>query len=373
MRSACASDVRLELGDHVSLVPELEALVRELPLDERMCARLMLAYHGCARQADALRAFTDMRRLLATERGIEPGRELVELERRILDGDASLPAAATTTVSPVANTALPEGVVTFLLTDIESSTVLWETAPVAMADALARHERVIRETVREHFGVLLKMRGEGDATMSVFRNATDAVAAALELQRRLLGEAWPEELSLATRIVLHSGEAQLRDGDYYGGTLNRAARIRGLAAGGEVLCSRATHDLAADNLPEGASLVRHGEHALKGLRRPEDVFALAHPDLPAIRAAPRRSTSIETLFIARTREVGTLGTAAADVMTGRSHVLLISGEAGIGKSTLVEHATQLPEFAALDVVWGRCYEHEGAPPFWPWLQVLRAA
>jgi class 3 adenylate cyclase len=118
---------------------------------------------------------------------------------------------------------LPDGIVTFLLTDIEGSAPLWETDMEAMSTALARHERLIAKAVASHSGQLIKSRGEGDSTLSVFVRAPDAVAAALAHQQALAIERWPEDLTLPTRVALHSGEAELRDGDYYGQAVNRAA------------------------------------------------------------------------------------------------------------------------------------------------------
>ena len=168
---------------------------------------------------------------------------------------------------------------TFLLTDIKSSTQLWDEYPDEMSKALARHEGVIREVVALHAGHLLKWRGEGDSTLSVFTKATDACAAAVELQRRLGSEVWPGVLTLRTRVALHSGEAQLRDGDYYGGVLNRGARIRALADGGEILLSRTTRDLIADALPSEVSLIDEGERAMRGLKRREHLYLVTAPGL----------------------------------------------------------------------------------------------
>jgi class 3 adenylate cyclase len=131
----------------------------------------------------------------------------------------------------------PGEAVTILLTDIEGSTPLWETHMAAMRVALARHEVLVTELVAPYGGRLIKSRGEGDSTLSMFIRATDAVAAALALQRSLARELWPEGIALPTRAALHSGEAQLRDGDYYGQRLNRAARLRALAEGGHVVIS----------------------------------------------------------------------------------------------------------------------------------------
>jgi class 3 adenylate cyclase len=170
---------------------------------------------------------------------------------------------------------LPEGVLTFLLTDIEGSTPLWERHRGVMGAALAQHEALITRAVSAHAGRLIKTKGEGDSTLSVFARASDAAAAALALQQLLVTERWPGAITLPTRAALHSGEAELRGGDYYGPTLNRAARLRALGQGGQILVSRATAELVADQLPEGARLVDVGAHLLKGLSRPENVFALA--------------------------------------------------------------------------------------------------
>jgi class 3 adenylate cyclase/pimeloyl-ACP methyl ester carboxylesterase len=176
---------------------------------------------------------------------------------------------------------LPHGILTFLLTDIEGSSELWELHPAAMRAALVRHEALIEATVTAHKGRLIKSQGEGDSTLSVFPRASDAVNAALGLQRALAAEAWPAGLVLRTRMALHTGEAELRQGDYYGQALNRAARLRALARGGQVLLSRVTAELVADELPAGAGLADVGAQQLRGLSRAEHVFALVHPDLPA--------------------------------------------------------------------------------------------
>jgi class 3 adenylate cyclase len=165
-----------------------------------------------------------------------------------------------------------EGILTFLLTDIEASTPLWERHGAAMGAALAGHQELITRTVAGHGGRVIKRQGEGDSTLSVFVRASDAVAAALTLQRALGRARWPGEIALPTRVALHTGEAELRDGDYFGPALNRAARLRSLGRGGQILLSRATAELVADQLPEGAGLVDVGSHLLKGLSRPENVY-----------------------------------------------------------------------------------------------------
>ena len=136
-------------------------------------------------------------------------------------------------------TDLPSGTVTFLLADVEGSTALWERHPEAMQAALARHDHLITSGVREHGGVVVKSRGEGDSVFAIFARASDATLAAADLQRALQAEPWPTDTPLSVRMALHTGEAELREGDYYGLAVNRCARLRAAGHGGQVLLSEA--------------------------------------------------------------------------------------------------------------------------------------
>ena len=186
-------EAKLALGRHVEVIGQLEALIDEHPFRERLRAQLMLALYRADRQADALQAFQDARRKLVEELGIEPGQRLRELEAAILAQDPALaqPAARSTRGEPVALNGeasgqdaaaeaapveLPTGVVTFLLTDIEGSSSLWESDPEAMAAALELHDALIAAAAEANAGRLLKTKGEGDSTLTVFRRASDAVA-----------------------------------------------------------------------------------------------------------------------------------------------------------------------------------------------------
>ena len=163
---------------------------------------------------------------------------------------------------------------TFVLTDIEGSTALWEADAQAMADALELHDELIARTAEAHGGRLLKTKGEGDSTLTVFRRASDAVAGAAELRALLAGASWPEGLEPRVRIAIHTGEAHERDGDYFGPALNRAARLRALAPGAATLLSQATTEIVHDRLPPGTELIDLGSMELRGLSRPEQVFEL---------------------------------------------------------------------------------------------------
>jgi class 3 adenylate cyclase len=131
---------------------------------------------------------------------------------------------------------LPRGILTFLLTDIEGSTPLWERHGASMGAAVARHQELIARTVAAHAGRLIKTQGEGDSTLSVFARASDAVAAALAMQQGLGRMRWPGGILLSTRAALHTGEAELRDRDYFGQALNRAARLRSLGRAARSCC-----------------------------------------------------------------------------------------------------------------------------------------
>jgi class 3 adenylate cyclase len=175
--------------------------------------------------------------------------------------------------------ALPAGVVTFLLTDIEGSTRLWEREPEAMREALARHDALMLAYVRRLHGHVVKSKGEGDSVFAVFRHARDAVAAALVLQCALGDERWATRTPIQVRMAIHTGQVELRDGDYYGPTVNRCARLRALARGGQVLVSGATAQLTRSQLPPSATLHDLGTHRLKDLSAPERVWQLSHPKL----------------------------------------------------------------------------------------------
>ena len=173
----------------------------------------------------------------------------------------------------------PTGTVTFLFTDIEGSTRMWERSPQAMQAALARHDEILKQATEQRGGYVFKT--VGDAFCCAFPTATYALEAALDAQRLLLEERWAESTPLRVRMALHMGAAEERDGDYLGPPVNRVARLLSAAHGGQVLLSAATHEMVRDQLPAGINLAELGEHRLKDLFRPERVFQLVSPDLPS--------------------------------------------------------------------------------------------
>jgi class 3 adenylate cyclase len=151
---------------------------------------------------------------------------------------------------------LPRGTVTFLFTDLEGSTRLWDERPDAMRSALARHDELVRAAVARHGGVVVK--GTGDGVHAAFSTAADAVAAAVAAQQAILSEQWQDAATLRVRMGLHTGDAEARDGDYFGSALNRAARLMAIAHGGQIVCSQATADLARDSSSDGVTLLDLG-------------------------------------------------------------------------------------------------------------------
>ncbi|MDT5134864.1 MAG: hypothetical protein QOE48_4454 [Mycobacterium sp.] len=226
---------------------------------------------------------------------------------------------------------LPTGTVTLLLADVEGSTRLWETQPDEMTAAVARLNQAVSDIIPAHDGVRPVEQGEGDSFVAAFSRASDAVAAALALQRAPLAP-------IRLRIGVHSGEVQLRDeGNYAGPTINRTARLRDLGHGGQTLLSGVTEGLVQDRLPAGAWLTDLGSHPLRDLPRPERVAQLCHPDLvnefPPLRVSTvvvsQRLPVQLTSFVGRDAELAQLLELLAE-----SRVVTLTGAGGVGKTRL---------------------------------------
>ena len=243
---------------------------------------------------------------------------------------------------------VPTGTVTLLLADVEGSTRLWETQPDEMTAAFGNLDRVLAEIVPSHGGVRPIEQGEGDSFVVAFGRASDAVACALELQRAALAP-------IRLRIGLHTGEVQLRDeSNYIGPTINRTARIRDLAHGGQTVLSGTAADLVCDRLTADAWLADLGAHPVRDLPRPERVVQLCHPDIrnefPPLRTA--RATRSHNLPAQLTNFVGRSGQIdEIRRLLCTNRLVTLTGAGGAGKTRLaVEVASGLPdEFA--DGVW----------------------
>lgn len=242
--------------------------------------------------------------------------------------------------------ALPNGTVTFLLSDIEASTHGREADRAAMAAAVVRHYEILDAQISAAGGARPVEQGEGDSVVAAFARARDAVAAAVAIQRAFAAEPWPGGLAPAVRIALHTGDAELRDeGNYFGPTIIRCARLRALAHGGQIVCSRATADTVADALPDGAFLCDLGTHRLKDLARPEHVFGVQHAhlrgDFPPLRSAGQAHPLpvAPTSFVGRRAELAEL-TELADW----HRMVTLTGTGGVGKTRLaVQAAAEVAE------------------------------
>lgn len=228
----------------------------------------------------------------------------------------------------------PTGTVTFLFTDLEGSTRLWEEHPEAMRDALKRHDELLQEAVERYHGYLVKTTGDG--IHAAFATADDAVAAAIAAQTSLTSETWDSTGALRVRMGLHTGAAELRDGDYYGPALNRAARLMAVAHGGQIVVSNATEELVRDALAPAIGIEDLGEHRLRDLGRPERVFQVNAPDLPSL-FAPLRSLDTQrtnlpmqlTSFVGREAEVEEVKALLTD-----HRIVTLTGPGGVGKTRL---------------------------------------
>jgi class 3 adenylate cyclase len=247
---------------------------------------------------------------------------------------------------------LPAGTVTFLLTDIEGSTRLWEAVPDAMEVALERHNRLVAGVIEGHGGAVVTSRGEGDSVFAVFPGAAAAVEAAGACQLALNGAAWPAGAALRVRMGLHTGEARARGSDRVDhAPINRCARVKAAAHGGQVLVTQATRDLAGGRLGGGFGLKRLGEFRLRDLAEPEMIYQLTHADLPAdfppLQAIHAGNLPLPvSSFIGRERELEQAGAALS-----RGRMVTLTGPGGVGKTRLaVQAAAQAAERFA-DGAW----------------------
>lgn len=232
-------------------------------------------------------------------------------------------------------TDLPTGTITFLLTDVESSTPRWDAEPDAMEAAMEQHDRLVDEAITRHAGVRPREQGEGDSIVGAFARASDAVHAALDAQLALAAAHWPTAAPLAVRMGIHTGEARLTDGGYAGPAIIRAARIRSLARGGQVLLSDLVRSLALEQL-DGTLLVDAGLHQLDGLQRSEQLWHLAwdagRPNRPQVRSSGVTPTNLPTYvasFVGRAAELAEL-----DAMLDVERLITIVGPGGGGKTRL---------------------------------------
>jgi predicted ATPase/class 3 adenylate cyclase len=245
----------------------------------------------------------------------------------------------------------PTGTVTFLFSDIEGSTVRWESNRAAMQEALRRHNALMQSAITEHDGYVFKTIG--DEFCAAFARPEDAVAAILDAQRTLAGEDFSAINGLHVRAAVHTGTADERSGDYLGPAVNRVARLIAIGHGGQVLVSGVTTDLLRGTLPPGASLRDLGQHRLKDLARPEQIYQLVAPGLAAdfpplgsLDVLPNNLPLQLKSFVGRETEIAEIA-----ALIDRHRLVTVVGSGGVGKTraALQVAANLLDGFA--DGVW----------------------
>jgi DNA-binding SARP family transcriptional activator/predicted ATPase len=330
---------------------------RQLEIDrfrESAYRQLMIALAQSGQRNAALAQFQICQRRLKEGLGIDPSNETVVIYEQIQSDALRL----TSVPKPTTKRGLCSDMPVFLLTDIESSTRLWDTYHQEMLPALLKHNAILEDEINKHGGRILELRGDG--VKAVFEGV-NPFQCMIDIQKSLNEADWGEIGSLKIRIGLH-GVPSIRKGydyfqkndSYYGPVLNHTARIMDAAWGGQILVSGQVHN--AFSLPEGASWQDFGLHSLKSLDHPIHIYGLLHPDLPAIIYPPIRTLTTEpestipettqikhnippqqTPFVGRPKELAVLKDLLAEP---QNQLVTIVGPGGIGKTRLAIAAAE---------------------------------
>jgi len=284
-------------------------------------------------------------------------------------------------MTPPRTTDLPTGTVTFLFTDIEGSTQLIQRHPDAIKSALARHHELLHSVIELHHGRVFHVIGDG--LFSAFANADDALGAALDAQRALQHQDWGELGEVRVRMGLHTGAAEARDGEYLSSlTLVRAQRVSAAGHGGQTLLSAAAAETVGARLPEGTTLRDLGAHKLRGLSDAEGIYQLVAADLPSefpplrvedsgVSSATPLHQLVRGRLIDRASEALQLKQHWERAQQARGHLVLLSGEPGVGKTRLAQELISHAQESGATVLHGGCYEYEATTPYLPMVEAFR--
>ena len=379
----------LACGRHGGLVAEMDALTRAHPLRERLWGQRMVALYRADRQAEALRAYQDLRRILGEELGLEPNSTLQRLEGAILrhepdlewppSGAAERPVSPTAPVSPAPS--VPGGVVTFLFTDLVGSTELLDSLGDDAAEDLRRtHFTLLRQAVAGAGGEEVKSLGDG--LMVVFASPLAALRCAVAIQEAVAeyNRSAPER-ALRVRVGLHAGEPVRAEEDFFGTAVVVARRLCDRAEGGQILASGLVADLVGSR--GGFLFASLGPLELKGLAAPvatvvvewerpgadeSDGGAGSPGELPAL-PMPALLTEMGRLFVGRDSEFKQLERLWMDAEGGELRLALLSGEPGVGKTRLAGEIARIVHAEGATVLAGRCDEDLGVP-YQPFVEAL---
>ena len=276
---------------------------------------------------------------------------------------------------------LPTGSVTFLFTDIEGSTALFERHPEAMQGALARHHALVQGAIEAHDGRVFQVVGDG--LCAAFASTETALGAALEAQRALHREDWGALGAVRVRMGLHTGEAQAQGDEYVSSlTLVRAQRVTAAGHGGQTLLSAAMAQAVRPHLPDGTTLRELGAFKLRGLADPEGICELVAADLPSefpplqvedseASASGALDELVRGKLVGRGTELAQLRRHWEQAQQARGHLVLLSGEPGVGKTRLARELIAHAQAAGATILRGGCYEFEATTPYLPFVEAIR--
>jgi DNA-binding SARP family transcriptional activator/class 3 adenylate cyclase len=375
----------LACGRHHAVAAELDALVRQHPLRERLWGQRMTALYRAGRQADALRAYQELRRTLGEELGIEPSSGLRCLETAILRHDPELdwpppapPVGTPAVAAETAGSAAAGGVVTFLFTDVVGSTELLAQLGDDLAEENQQaHFKLLRSIVAAHGGTEVKSLGDG--LMVVFTSPLEALRCAVAMQRGLADGSGRQP---AMRIGLHAGEPIRHEDDFFGTPVVVAKRLCDQAEGGQILASALVRDLLGQRREGTVAFRALGPLVLKGLPDPvaacqvlwqttdeggEPPPGVAGP-FPVPLPLPLQREERFAL-VSRADELSTLEAAWAAARSGQRRLVLLAGEPGIGKTRLTTEFARQLQAGGATVLFGRCDEGMGVP-YQPFVEAL---